>query len=200
MAASKKNATVAATDGFDDKSERFSVLALTEVYPMENDKNGSTLQCLTFRLGEEVFGIDVTKAKEVLDCTTITQVPQMPEFMLGVINLRGSVVPVIDLRLKFGLSAAVKTVNTCIIVVEVDFDGEALTIGAVADSVQEVLELDADKIEPPPRIGTRLKTDFIRGMGSYGERFLILLDIDRVFSAEELLLAQDAGDADAEAV
>ncbi len=159
---------------------------------MENSKNGSSLQCLTFCLGEEVFGIDVVKAREVLDFTTITQVPCMPKFMLGVINLRGSVVPVIDLRLKFGLPATGKTVNTCIIVVEVEFEGESLIVGALADSVQEVLELDLAQIEPPPRIGTRLKTEFIRGMGSLRDRFLILLDIDCVFNAEELLLTQQA--------
>jgi purine-binding chemotaxis protein CheW len=162
---------------------------------MENNKNGSSLQCLTFCLGEEIFGIDVIKAREVLDCTSITQVPCMPKFMLGVINLRGSVVPVIDLRLKFGLPATEKTVNTCIIVVEVEFEGESLIVGALADSVQEVLELDTAQIEPPPRIGTRLNTEIIRGMGSIKDRFLILLEIDRVFNAEELLVAQDAEDA-----
>ncbi|MFA5515174.1 MAG: chemotaxis protein CheW [Desulfuromonadales bacterium] len=162
---------------------------------MASDKNDASLQCLTFRLGEEVFGIDVVKAREVLDCITITQVPQMPKFMLGVINLRGSVVPVIDMRLKFGLPAQEKTLNSCILVVEVEFEGESLTIGALADSVQEVIELRPDQIEPPPRIGTRLKTEFIRGMGSLNDRFLILLDIDKVFSAEELTIAQESGEA-----
>ncbi len=154
----------------------------------------AALQCLTFRLGEEVFAVDVTKAREVLDFSAITRVPQTPRFMLGVINLRGSVVPVIDLRQKFGLAAVERTRDTCIVVLEITVDGETTVVGAVADSVQEVLELDPDQIEPPPRIGTRLKTEFIRGMGSVGDRFLILLDIDRVFSAEELSLVQTAGD------
>ena len=154
----------------------------------------TTLQCLTFRLGEEVFAVDVTKAREVLDFSAITRVPQTPRFMLGVINLRGSVVPVIDLRQKFGLAAVERTRDTCIVVLEITIDGETTVVGAVADSVQEVLELEPDQVEPPPRIGTRLKTEFIRGMGSCGDRFLILLDIDRVFSAEELSLVQTAGE------
>ncbi len=151
-------------------------------------------QYLTFRLGEEVFAVEVGRAREILDLSALTRVPQMPGFMLGVINLRGSVVPVIDLRLKFGLPDAGNSRDTCIVVLEAIVDGETTVIGAVADSVQEVLALDAAAVQPPPRIGTRLKTEFIQGMGSCGERFLILLDIDKVFSAEELLLAQEAGE------
>jgi purine-binding chemotaxis protein CheW len=153
-----------------------------------------TRQYLTFRLGEETFAVDVTKAREILDFTLPTRVPQTPGYMLGVINLRGSVVPVVDLRLKFGLAATATTRDTCIIVLEINADGEATTVGAVADSVEEVLELDAGQIEPPPRIGTRLKTEFIRGMGNHDGRFLIILDIDRVFSVDELSLVQSAGE------
>ncbi len=153
-----------------------------------------TNQYLTFRLGEEIFAVDVIKAREVLDFSPPTRVPQTPAYMLGVINLRGSVVPVVDLRLKFGLPATATSRDTCIIVLEITADGEATIVGAVADSVQEVLELDADRIEPPPRIGTRLKTEFIRGMGNQDDRFLILLDIDRVFSADELSLVQGIGE------
>jgi purine-binding chemotaxis protein CheW len=158
-------------------------------------------QYLTFRLGEEVFAVDVAKAREVLDLTAVTRVPGTPRFMLGVINLRGGVVPVIDLRLKFGMPAAERTRETCIIVLDLTLDGETTTVGAVADSVREVLDLDSSQIEPPPRIGTRLKTEFIRGMGRIDEsRFLILLDIDRVFSSEELALVQAAGEEAAEAM
>jgi purine-binding chemotaxis protein CheW len=152
----------------------------------------TTTQYLTFRLGDEEFAVDVGKAREVLDFTAVTRVPQTPKFMLGVINLRGSVVPVIDMRLKFGLSATEKTVNTCVIVMEIAIDGETVIVGALADSVQEVLELDPNQIEPPPRIGTRLRTEFIKGMGSHNEKFIIILDIDRVFSAEEIALVQEA--------
>jgi purine-binding chemotaxis protein CheW len=158
-------------------------------------------QYLTFRLGEEVFAVDVAKTREVLDLTAVTRVPGTPRFMLGVINLRGGVVPVIDLRLKFGMAAAQQTRETCIIVLDITLDGETTIIGAVADSVREVLDLDSSQIEPPPRIGTRLKTEFIRGMGRIDEsRFLILLDIDRVFSSEELALVQAAGEEAAEAM
>jgi purine-binding chemotaxis protein CheW len=157
-----------------------------------NTDGNTTMQYLTFKLGEEIFAVDVAKAREILDFTPVTRVPQTPKFMLGVINLRGRVVPVIDMRLKFGLPAAGQTVDTCIIVMEIDIDGELAVVGALADSVQEVLELESDQIEPPPRIGTRLKTEFIRGMGNLGEHFIIILDIDQVFSAEEILLVQNA--------
>jgi purine-binding chemotaxis protein CheW len=107
--------------------------------------------------------------------------------MRGVINLRGSVVPVIDLRLKFGMSRTEKTVNTCIIVVEVQLDDEIIILGALADSVQEVIEMEPTQIEAAPHIGSRLNTDFIKGMGKVDGRFIMILDIDRVFSSAELV-------------
>ena len=149
-----------------------------------------TRQYLTFKLDEEVFAIDVAKVREVLEITTITKIPKTPEFMSGVINLRGSVVPVVDLRLCFEMSKTAKTVNTCIIVVEVLLEGEATVIGALADSVEEVIDLEPDQIQPAPRIGTRLRTDFIRGMGKRDTQFIMILDIDRVFSLEELVTLQ----------
>jgi purine-binding chemotaxis protein CheW len=155
-------------------------------------------QYLTFRLGEEVFALDITQVREVLDYTTITRVPRMPAFMRGVINLRGSVVPVVDLRLKFEMAGTERTVNTCIIIVEVDLGGERTVLGALADSVQEVVELEPGQIEAAPRIGSIVHADFIRGMGKRGEGFTIILDVDRVFSGEELALV--AGTADTQAV
>ncbi len=147
-------------------------------------------QFLTFKLDDEVFGLSISKVREVLDFTSVTRVPQTPEYMRGVINLRGSVVPVIDLRQKFGLSQAEDTVNTCIIIVEIEMEGERTELGALADSVQEVLEMNPEQIEPAPKIGTKLNTEFIRGMGKRDEQFVILLDIDRVFSADELANVQ----------
>jgi len=147
-------------------------------------------QYLTFRLGEETFAVDVTKAREVLDYVPPTRVPQTSKFMLGVINLRGSVVPVIDMRQKLGLAPAERTRDTCIVVLEIALDGETIVVGALADSVREVLELGAEQIEPPPRIGTKLNADLIRGMGKREEEFLILLNIDRVFSTDEIALVQ----------
>ncbi len=149
-----------------------------------------TTQYLTFKLDDEVFALDISKAREVLDFTTITKVPQTPEFMRGVINLRSSVVPVVDLRLKFGMTKTEKTVNTCIIIVEVTVDGDTVILGALADQVEEVMDLEPDHIEPVPKIGTRLNTEFIKGMGKQGEHFIIILDIDKVFSSGELELVQ----------
>jgi len=144
-----------------------------------------TNQYLTFRLGNEVFALEIGKVREVLDFSAVTKVPQTPPFMRGVINLRGSVVPVMDMNLKFGLPETEKTVNTCIIIVEISVEGEETIVGALADSVQEVLDLEPDQIEPPPRIGTKLNTDFIKGMGKADDTFIMILDIDKVFSDEE---------------
>lgn len=145
-----------------------------------------TVQYLTFKLAEEIFAFDVAKVREILELTTITKVPQTPEFMRGVINLRGSVVPVIDLKLNFAMQRTEQTINTCIIVVEVNLNGEAIVLGVLADSVQEVVEMEPELIEPPPKLGTKLNTEFIKGMGKVGEVFVMILDIDKVFSAEEL--------------
>ena len=140
-----------------------------------------TTQFLTFKLADEVFALDITKVREVLDFTTVTKVPRTPEFMRGVINLRGSVVPVVDLRLKFGMTKTESGVNTCIIITEVTVDNDTTILGALADSVQEVLDLEPGSIAPAPRIGTKLKTEFIKGMGKRDDRFIIILDIDKVF-------------------
>lgn len=148
-------------------------------------------QYLTFRLEEEVFALDIGKVREVLDFTSATKVPQTPAFMRGVINLRGSVVPVVDLRLKFGMAMTEKSVNTCVVITEVDMEGETMVLGCMADSVQEVLDLEPGQIEPPPRIGTKLKTEFIRGMGKHDDHFIIILDIDRVFSSGDLASLQE---------
>lgn len=160
---------------------------------MALEEHGETNQYLTFKLDGEIFALAIGKVREVLDFTTVTRVPQTPEFMRGVINLRGSVVPVMDLRLKFGMKRTEKTVNTCIVIAEVQLEGETTILGALADSVQEVFDLEADQIEPPPRIGTKLRTEFIRGMGKRGEEFIIILDIDKVFSTDELADIQGVG-------
>ncbi|HVN95003.1 MAG TPA: chemotaxis protein CheW [Syntrophorhabdaceae bacterium] len=152
-----------------------------------------TRQYLTFQLGDEVFALDVSHVREILEFTTVTKVPRTPDYMRGVINLRGGVVPVLDMRLKFGMSLTEKTVNTCIIVVEVSFEGENIIMGALVDSVQEVFDLEPNQIEPAPKIGTQLKTEFIRGMGKRDDRFIILLDIDKIFSSDDVALAQEIG-------
>ncbi len=149
-----------------------------------------TRQYLTFQLGEEVFALDVCHVGEILEFTTVTKVPSTPDYMRGVINLRGSVVPVLDMKLKFGLTAIEKTVNTCVIVVEIPCEGETTVSGALVDSVQEVFELERDQIEPVPKIGAKLKTGFVKGMGKKDGHFVIILDIDKVFSSDELIEVQ----------
>ena len=162
-----------------------------------------TVQLLTFTLGDEVFGVDISQIREVLEYTDMTVIPQMPAFMRGVINLRGHVVPVVDLRRKFGMTEVERTVNTCVIIVEVAMgdEGETTVLGALVDSVQEVMNLEGDQIEPPPKIGINLNTEFIRGMGKQGEQFVIILDADKVFSSDEMAALQAAeGPQTAEAV
>ena len=166
-----------------------SVTGITEVRPY-----------LTFTLEDELFAVDVAKVREVLDYTSITKIPRTPEYMRGVINLRGSVVPVIDLRLKFGMSKTENKVNTCIIVLEIDMEGELIILGALADAVQEVFELEPDQIEPAPRFGTRFKAEFLKGMGKRDERFIMILDIDKVFSSDELALVQEMEKSEQNAV
>lgn len=159
---------------------------------MEETNTMSSQQYVTFSLAEELFGVEVTRTREILSLTPVTKVPQTPDYLLGVINLRGQVVPVVDMRLKLGLPAKDETEDTCIIVVEVLVDGESIIVGALADAVREVLDVRADQIEPPPRLGTRLKTEFIAGMGKVDEQFIILLNIDRIFNSDELAWVQNA--------
>lgn len=154
-------------------------------------------QYLTFRLAKETFAVDVAKVREILDFVAITKVPQTPDFMRGVINLRGSVVPVVDMKLKFGMEPTEKTVNTCIIVLEVTIENETTIVGALADSVQEVVELDPSQIEPPPRIGMKLSIDFIKGMGKLNDDFVIILDTDKIFSFDEGTVLTEMADSNA---
>ncbi len=152
-----------------------------------------TTQYLTFKLADEVFAVDVAKVREILDFTPATKVPGTPDFMRGVINIRGNVLPVVDMRLKFGLTETEKTVDTCIVVTEIAVDDDTAVLGALVDSVQEVFELEPSQIEPPPRIGTRWRTEFIKGIGKRNSELMIILDIDRVFSSQEVARFQDPG-------
>ncbi|WKZ32057.1 MAG: chemotaxis protein CheW [Thermodesulfobacteriota bacterium] len=143
-------------------------------------------QYLTFMLEDEVFALEISQVKEILDLTYITKVPRMPEFMRGVINLRGNVVPVLDLRLKLGLSEKDNSKDTCIIIVEVAHEGAQTVIGALADSVREVICLEPAQIEPPPRVGMTVDATIIKGMGKLDQEFVIILDSGRVFTAEKI--------------
>jgi purine-binding chemotaxis protein CheW len=159
---------------------------------MSTSKITETTQYLTFKLDNEVFAVDVAKVREILDFTPATKVPGTPDFMRGVINVRGNVVPVVDMRLKFGMSMTQKTVDTCIVVMEMDVEEDTTVLGALVDSVQEVFELEPGQIEPPPRIGTRWRTEFIKGIGKHNSELIIILDIDRVFSSDEVAIFQDS--------
>lgn len=141
---------------------------------------------LTFSLADEAYGIGILKIKEIIGMMPVTSVPQTPDFVKGVINLRGKVIPVIDLRLKFGMPAIDYTERTCIIVVEIQGGADTVQIGIVVDSVSEVLNIKGDDIEDTPTFGTRLNTEFILGMAKAEENVKILLDIDRVLSAGEI--------------
>ncbi|MBF0125272.1 MAG: chemotaxis protein CheW [Magnetococcales bacterium] len=143
-------------------------------------------QYLTFTLSQEIFAVEIFRVKEVLEYKPLTKIPNTPMFMRGIINLRGKVVPVIDMRTKLGMEEVERTVNTCIIIVEVESRGEMAVFGAIVDSVREVMELGPSQIEPAPKIGTNLNTDFIRGMGKQGDQFIILLNTDTLFSADEM--------------
>jgi len=149
-------------------------------------ENSNANQYLTFTLDNEQYAIGVAKVREVLEHTKITKLPRTDVFMKGLINLRGAGVPVIDLRLKFGLAETPITKDTSIIVMEVEGQDGSIVVGALADAVHEVVEIDEKSIEPAPRFGTRLAAEFIKGVGKKDELFIIILDIDRIFNAEEI--------------
>ena len=153
---------------------------------------------MTFKLGNELFAISVAQVREVLELSQITRVPTAPAYMRGVVNVRGQSTPVVDLRLKFGLPEKPPTVHTRIIVMELDLDGEPTVLGGIADSVHEVIELEPGSINPPPRIATRWRTDLIQGMGRRGDDFIIILDVNAVFSSDKIARVGAASAAAAE--
>ena len=158
---------------------------------MEGKKVNSTRPYLTFRLGEETYALEVEKVREVLELTHITKIPRSPGYMSGVLNLRGGVVSVVDLRLKFGMPGIASTVDTGIIILELVYENEPLLLGIIVDAVKEVLELDNENIEAAPRLGMNLANDFIQGIGKKEEEFLIILNIDKIFSTTELTLVSE---------
>lgn len=155
-------------------------------------------QYLTFKLGDELFALDVIQVREVLDVTNITKVPRSADFMRGVINVRGNVVPVADLRMKFDMPPTETTLNTRIVVMEIDIDGDTVILGAMADSVHDVMDINEDAIEPPPKIGAKLNSRFIRGICIHNDEFIIILNIDKVFSTDEIRWIADAETSPAE--
>jgi purine-binding chemotaxis protein CheW len=149
-------------------------------------------QLLTFKLDDEVFAIEIARVREVLEYTQLTKVPRTPDFLRGVINLRGNVIPVVDLRRMFCMGSTEASVNACVIIVEVEMDGEEMILGVLADSVQEVLELPRAQIEKPPKFGARLKNEFLKGMGRRDDHLLMILSIDEVFSNSDMVFVKEA--------
>lgn len=153
-------------------------------------------QYLTFMLGGEMFAIGILHIKEIIEFGGLTAVPMMPSFVRGVINLRGGVVSVIDLSVRFGREPSVATRRSCIVIVELIGDEGKQDIGIVVDSVSAVLEIPGSEIEPAPRFGAKIRTDFISGMGKINDKFVVILDLSRVLSVDEMvMLAQVSGDA-----
>ncbi|HHI02249.1 MAG TPA: chemotaxis protein CheW [candidate division Zixibacteria bacterium] len=148
---------------------------------------------LTFRLAAEEYGLEILKVREIIGLMNVTQVPRTPEYIRGVINLRGKVIPVMDLRNKFGMGVTEDTEETCIIVVDVNLEGESVLMGTVVDAVSEVLDIKEDEIEDAPAFGTNVDTKFILGIGKIKNEVKILLDIDEVLTAHDLTALQDIG-------
>jgi len=152
---------------------------------MSENKNESN-SYLTFKLGKENFGAHVSQVLNILEMTKITEVPKTPDYMKGVINLRGMVLPVIDTRIKFGLAETEYTSNTCIVVMDLQLEGETVHIGAIVDEVLSVIEIGEDQIEPPPSIGNQYRSEFIYGMAKVDEEFIMLLDMHKVLNSQEI--------------
>ena len=163
------------------------------------DPSGVAQQFLTFLLGKEVFAMDIRTVREIIQYGPLTPVPLMPDFVRGVINLRGAVVPVIDLHARFGRPVAEIGKKTCIVIFDSVRDGERTELGLLVDAVSEVVDIPADQIEPPPNFGTAVRRDFIQGMGKLKERFVIILEPDKAFDVDDMArlceTAQEAAEA-----
>jgi purine-binding chemotaxis protein CheW len=157
-----------------------------------NTGGGDTHQYLTFTLGSEMFAVGILNVKEIIEYGNLTEIPMMPAFIRGVINLRGSVVPVIDLAARFGGSQTEVGRRTCIVIVEVQDDETKHDIGIMVDAVSEVLDIPGSEIEPPPAFGAKIRADFIFGMGKVAGKFVIILNIDNVLSVEEIAMLTGA--------
>ena len=159
-------------------------------------KDQDVRQYLTFMIGGEEYAVSLLKVKEIIEFDVITKVPKMPEWVRGVINLRGSVVPVVDLAVKLRQAPSEIGKLTCIVITEVQCDGEAKVIGVMADAVSQVIDLRLEEVEAPPSFGTRLKADYLLGMARSGKKFCLMLDTDKVLSSEELLELNDSAEND----
>jgi purine-binding chemotaxis protein CheW len=155
---------------------------------------------LTFKLGDELFAANVKKVIEILEIPKITKVPRSPDFMRGVVNLRGNVLSVIDSRVKFGLPPTDDTISTCIIVLNIQLEGQEIILGLIVDAVKEVVEIDKTSIQSVPEIGSKYRSEFIEGMVKSDEQFIMLLNIDLLFSSDEANILQDANLATSDSI
>lgn len=151
-------------------------------------------QYLTFTISDEKYAFNVLNTREVLNFTNVSKVPKMPEYMRGIINLRGSIVPVIDLKLKFGMGITEKSVNSSVVVCEMVLDDKILVMGLLTDSVQEVISLNRESIDDTPYVGANIDTSFIEGMGKRDDEFIIILNMKKIFSANEIDLIKGTDD------
>jgi purine-binding chemotaxis protein CheW len=149
--------------------------------------DNKNISYLSFRLGEEVFALNVAKVHKILEVTPVTEVPRSPDYMKGVINLRGKVLPVIDARIKFGMPPTVTSKSTCLLVIDAEISEETVMVSMLVDAVLAVLKIEDAKILPPPSIGNRYQSDFIIGMTKVEEQFLMVLNIDTVLSSDDLI-------------
>jgi purine-binding chemotaxis protein CheW len=158
---------------------------------MAKDKH----QLLTFTLGSEVYAMEVTTTREVLEFTGLTPIPRVPSWIRGVLNLRGTVIPVLDLKQKLGMGRTEQSRDSCVLILELSLDGEQTIVGILADSVREVFEIEQAQIGPPPRFGSQISTEYLRGVGHRNDTLFILLDVQKIFAIHELTLAEATAQA-----
>ncbi len=192
MALLSRNGGVPKPDAIGNAKRNVRIEIMGALNQEKNQLPLSTVQYLTFLTAGEEYAISIVKVREIIEYEAVTTVPKTPIWIRGVTNLRGKVVPVVDLAVKFGLPSSKISKFSCIIITEVMFQGENLTMGVLADSVSQVIELSADEIEAAPPFGTRVKTEYLLGMGALGKKFCLILDIDKVLSTDELLAVSES--------
>jgi purine-binding chemotaxis protein CheW len=169
---------------------------IVKISSMDNLSSNNINSYLTFKLGDEAFAAHVSKVLNILEMVRITKVPDMPDYMRGVINLRGNVLPVVDTRLKFNMPIVEDSVNTCIVVLEISIEDKIVNIGAIVDAVQEVIEIEPNQIKDIPSLGKRYRSEFIQGMVERDNHFIMILDMDKIFSEYDIVkLEESAQDA-----
>jgi purine-binding chemotaxis protein CheW len=158
---------------------------------MTTQRENKANSYLSFQVGAELFAANVSNVLNILEMTKITRVPKSPDYLKGVINLRGNVLPVLDTRIKFGLPETEYTTNTCILVLDIKMNKESLQLGAIVDSVSEVLELTNDQISPPPSLGNSYETEYLSGMAKHNDNFIMIIDTNKVFADDEIINISD---------